>query len=248
MAGNHSSYGSTYFKSNKMKISIYYDGSNELEILSYNNTNIISGFTTNPSLMRQAGVVEYSEFIQSVTKYVKDKPISFEVCADDIDEMYRQAKIIASYGKNIYVKIPVVNTKNQSTKNLIKKLLDDNVMINITAVMTQNQIESLLPYIQNTTNVIVSIFAGRMCDTGYHPKSITKFAKENLPQNAKILWASTREVYNIYEASELGYDIITVTEPILKKFMTLQNKDLDEFSLETVKMFYNDAIASNYTL
>ena len=231
-----------------MKISIYYDGSNELEILNYNNTKIISGFTTNPSLMRQAGVAEYKDFIQSVTQYIKDKPISFEVCADNEDEMYRQAKTIASYGTNIYVKIPIVNTKDQSTKNLIKKLLDDNVMVNITAVMTQSQIETLLPYIQSTTNVIVSIFAGRMCDTGHHPKSITKFAKENLPQNVKILWASTREVYNIYEANELGYDIITVTEPILKKFITLQNKDLHEYSLETVKMFYNDAVASNYTL
>jgi transaldolase len=231
-----------------MKISIYYDGSNESEILDYNNTTIISGFTTNPSLMRQAGVTNYTNFIRSVTNHVKDKPISFEVCADDMDEMYRQAEIIASYGQNIYVKIPIVNTKNQTTKNLIKKLLDNHIMVNITAVMTQNQIESLLPYITSTTNVIVSIFAGRICDTGRNPKSIIKFAKKNLPQNAKILWASTREIYNIYEADELGCDIITVTEPLLKKFITLQNKNLDEYSLETVKMFYNDAIEANYII
>lgn len=232
-----------------MNISIFYDGSNESEILYHNiNTNIVSGFTTNPSLMRQAKVLNYATFISSLTKKVKHKPISFEVCSDDICEMKTQAIRIASYGSNIYVKIPITNTKNMSTKSLVKELLDKNIMVNITAVMTQKQLEDVLPFVENQTPAIISIFAGRMCDAGIHPKNLIDFAKKNSPKNTKILWASTREVYNIYEANDLGCDIITVNQPLLEKFINLQNKDLDEYSLDTVKMFYTDAVHSNYTI
>jgi transaldolase len=185
-----------------------------------------------------------------ILKTIKKKPISFEVFSDDLNEMKKQAEIINSWGKNIYVKIPITNTKKKSTIKLIKYLSNKNVKLNITAIMTIDQVKKVLKYLNPKVPSYISIFAGRIADTGRDPVPIMVNALKLMKKNKKseLIWASTREVYNIYEASELGYDIITVTEPILKKFMTLQNKNLDEFSLETVKMFYNDAIASNYTL
>jgi transaldolase len=231
-----------------MKIEIYSDGSDKNEMIqTYLNKKNIKGFTTNPSLMRKAGVVNYTDFLKEITDVIKDAPISFEVFADDIDEMEKQANTIASYGSNIFVKIPVTNTKGESTKFLIKKLLDNNIKVNVTAVMTKKQIKDLIPYLQSRTNVILSIFAGRIADTGIDPKPIMKYAIKNISNNVKVLWASPREVFNIYEADKIGCHIITVTPDLINK-LTLQNKNLKDYSLDTVKMFFNDAKASNYSL
>jgi transaldolase len=220
-----------------MKIEIYSDGSDKNEMIqTYLNKKNIKGFTTNPSLM-----------IKEITDVIKDVPISFEVFADDIDEMEKQANTIASYGSNIFVKIPVTNTKGESTKFLIKKLLDNNIKVNVTAVMTKKQIKDLIPYLQSRTNVILSVFAGRIADTGIDPKPIMKYAIKNISNNVKVLWASPREVFNIYEADKIGCHIITVTPDLINK-LSLQNKNLKEYSLDTVKMFFNDAKASNYSL
>jgi transaldolase len=197
--------------------------------------------------MRKAGVVNYTDFLKEITDVIKDVPISFEVFADDIDEMEKQANTIASYGSNIFVKIPVTNTKGESTKFLIKKLLDNNIKVNVTAVMTKKQIKDLIPYLQSRTNVILSVFAGRIADTGIDPKPIMKYAIKNISNNVKVLWASPREVFNIYEADKIGCHIITVTPDLINK-LTLQNKNLKDYSLDTVKMFFNDAKASNYSL
>jgi len=231
-----------------MKIEIYSDGSNKSEMIqTYLNKKDIKGFTTNPSLMRKAGIVNYTDFLKEITDVIKDVPISFEVFADDIDEMEKQANIIASYGSNIFVKIPVTNTKGESTKFLIKKLLDNNIKVNVTAVMTKKQIKDLIPYLQSSTDVILSIFAGRIADTGIDPKPTIKYAIKNISANVKVLWASPREVFNIYEADKIGCNIITVTPDLINK-LTLQNKNLKDYSLDTVKMFFDDAKASNYTL
>jgi transaldolase len=231
-----------------MKIEIYSDGSDKNEMIqTYLNKKNIKGFTTNPSLMRKAGVVNYTDFLKEITDVIKDVPISFEVFADDIDEMEKQANTIASYGSNIFVKIPVTNTKGESTKFLIKKLLDNNIKVNVTAVMTKKQIKDLIPYLQSRTNVILSVFAGRIADTGIDPKPIMKYAIKNISNNVKVLWASPREVFNIYEADKIGCHIITVTPDLINK-LSLQNKNLKEYSLDTVKMFFNDAKASNYSL
>lgn len=231
-----------------MKIEIYADGSDINEMISIHRHNKwVSGFTTNPTLMKKANVTNYKEFVKNVTDKIKDLPISFEVFADEIDEMEKQAKLLSSYGSNIYVKIPVTNTKGQSTKYLIQKLLNAGTKINITAVFTKEQIDELLPYMLSDTNVILSIFAGRVADTGVDPKPIMQYALDKVSKNVKVLWASPREVYNMYEADRLGCHIITVTSDILCK-LKLENKNLSEYSLETVKMFYDDAKSSGYEL
>ena len=231
-----------------MKIEIYADGSDLNEMLSiYRHNKWVSGFTTNPTLMKKANVQNYIEFVKNITEKIKDLPVSFEVFSDDVDEMEKQAKTLSSFGDNIYVKIPVTNTQKLSTKHLINKLLNNGIKVNITAVFTKEQIDELLPFIQSNTNVILSIFAGRIADTGIDPKPIIKYALNSIPSNVKVLWASPREVYNMYEADQLGCHIITVTQDILCK-LKLENKNLTEYSLETVKMFYDDALSSNYTL
>jgi transaldolase len=231
-----------------MKIEIYADGSDLNEMISiYRHNKWVSGFTTNPTLMKKANVTDYKEFVKNVTDKIKDLPISFEVFSDEIDEMEKQAKVLSSFGKNIYVKIPVTNTKGKSTKHLIQKLLNEGIKVNITAVFTKEQIDELIPFMSSNTDVILSIFAGRIADTGVDPKPIIKHALNTVSKNVKVLWASPREVYNMYEADMLGCHIITVTSDILYK-LKLENKNLMEYSLETVKMFYYDAKSSGYQL
>lgn len=230
-----------------MNIEIYADGSSFTEMVSiYNTKKFVTGFTTNPSLMRKEKIDNYISFVEKVTAYIKDLPISFEVFADDLSEMKRQAKLLAGFGKNIFVKIPVTNTRGESTKTLIKSLLEDAIMVNITAVFTIEQIDELIPYLQGGP-VILSIFAGRIADTGIDPKPIINHGINSVPSNVKILWASPREIYNVYEADQLGCHIITISQDILKK-LELQNKNLTEYSLETVKMFYDDAKIAGYVL
>jgi transaldolase len=231
-----------------MKIEIYADGSDLSEMIkTYRNNKWVSGFTTNPSLMRKAKVENYLPFVKGVTEVITDLSVSFEVFADDLSEMNRQARILASFGKNVYVKIPVTNTKGESTKSLIKELLEDGIPVNVTAVFTPEQIDELVPYMLGSTPAILSIFAGRIADTGVDPKPIVQHALKIMPSNVKTLWASSREAYNIYEADRIGCHIITVTTDLMNK-IKLENKDLTQYSLETVKMFYDDAAASGYTL
>jgi transaldolase len=235
-----------------MKIEIYADGSDFNEMISiYKNNKWVSGFTTNPSLMKKANVTNYKEFVKNVTNKIKDLPISFEVFADEIPEMGRQAEILSSYGKNVFVKIPITNTKGEPTKGLIKRLLASNIPVNVTAVFTIDQINSLIPYMVpnmgSNTPSILSIFAGRIADTGVDPKSIVEHALKVMPGNVKILWASCREVYNVYEADQVGCHIVTVTSDLMEK-IKLKDKNLTDYSLETVKMFYNDAKSSGYEL
>ena len=230
-----------------MSIEIYADGSSFTEMVSiYNTKKFVTGFTTNPSLMRKEKIDNYISFVEKVTAYIKDLPISFEVFADDLSEMKRQAKLLAGFGKNIFVKIPVTNTRGESTKTLIKSLLEDAIMVNITAVFTIEQIDELIPYLQGGP-VILSIFAGRIADTGIDPKPIINHGINSVPSNVKILWASPREIYNVYEADQIGCHIITISQDILKK-LELKNKNLTEYSLETVKMFYDDAKIAGYVL
>ena len=233
-----------------MNIKIFADGSNINEMLDlYKNNKLVAGFTTNPSLMKKAGVTNYESFITEVVKQIPDLPISFEVFADNYSGMYAQAKKIASFGNNIYVKIPIVNTKGEYTTDVIQTLVDQNVKVNVTAVFTAKQLDALadiLPRME-TPDTIVSIFAGRIADTGNNPEPWISYGLMRLEEQAQILWASTREVYNIYEADRLGCDIITVTPDQIKK-LSLQDKDLQQYSIETVQMFYDDAKSSGLKL
>jgi transaldolase len=231
-----------------MNIQIYADGSNIKEIFDlYTNNKLVTGFTTNPSLMKQAGVINYIEFIKEITDIIQDYSISFEVFADDDESMIQQAKTIASFGKNIHVKIPITNTKGEYTTNAINNLIKAGINVNITAVFTTEHIDILKVILPNSKNNIVSIFAGRISDTGRNPIPYVQYAIEQLQGQAKILWASTRSIYNVYEADSIGCDIITITPDLIKK-LNLQGKDLTEYSLETVKMFFNDAKTSGFSL
>jgi|TARA_B110000503_G_scaffold37140_1_gene60721 transaldolase len=230
-------------------VMIYADGADYNNILDLYSNKMISGFTTNPTLMRQAGITNYELFAKKVLNIIKDKPISFEVFADEFDEMYRQALKISSWGENVNVKIPITNTKGHSSENLIKNLSNLNIKCNVTAIFTIEQIEKILLLINKSSDIILSIFAGRIADTGVNPIPLMIEAIEktkNFP-NVKILWASTREALNIIQAEEIGCHIITVTPDIIKKISNFK-KDLGEFSLETVEMFFNDAKKSGYSI
>ena len=231
-----------------MNIELYADGSDLTDMVNvYRHNKYVKGFTTNPTLMRKAKVGNYLEFVGQVTDVIKDLPVSFEVFADDFPEMERQAKVLASYGENIFVKIPVTNTKGHSTKQLVKSLLDNNIKVNVTAVFTKAQTDEFRNYLIGKTDVVFSIFAGRIADTGVDPTPIVTHAIQSMPSNVKVLWASCREVYNIYEAERAGCHIVTASSDLIGK-LVLQGKDLTDYSLETVKMFYDDAKHSQYSL
>ena len=231
-----------------MKIKIFADGSNIKEIFDlYENNKLVKGFTTNPSLMKKAGVTNYTSFIKEVTSKIKDLSISFEVFADNQIEMIEQAKKISSFGENVHVKIPITNTKGEYTLNVIESLIKDDIKVNITAVFTQTQIDILKSVLPQNKNNIVSIFAGRISDTGRNPIPYINYGNVLLKDQCELLWASTRHVYNIYEADQANCDIITVTPDQIKK-LDLEDKNLTEYSLETVKMFYDDAKSSGLQL
>ena len=210
---------------------------------------LISGFTTNPTLMKKAGITDYALFAKEVLTLIKDKPISFEVFSDDFREMEQQALTIASWGENVYVKIPVTNTRGESSVALVKRLTEAGVKVNVTAIMTLAQVQEVLPALKNTPGAYVSIFAGRIADTGLDPLPIMKQAMKMLLDypNVELIWASPRELLNIIQADDIGCHVITVTNDILKKLVTL-GKDLNEYSLDTVKMFFNDATSAGFTL
>ncbi len=233
----------------KLKIKIFADGADEKHMLDLNKLKHIKGLTTNPSLMKKAGIKNYSVFAKKILKKIKIKPISFEVFSDKHEEMYKQAKIISSWGKNVYVKIPITNSKGKSCHKIIKKLSDEKVNLNITAVFTISQVKILKNNLNPKSKSIISIFAGRIADTGRNPADIIKqsvkmFSKR---KNVEILWASTRELFNIFEANNLKCQIITVTPDILKK-IKLINYNLNKYSLDTIKDFYNDAKDVGYKI
>ena len=232
-----------------MKIKIFADGANLDSIKEFNLNNNISGFTTNPSLMKKAGVKDYKTFSLDVLKIIGDKPVSFEIFSDKLDEMYDQAIEIASWGKNIYVKIPITNSKGETTSGLVKKLLDKSIKCNVTAILTLEQVKEIYNISENNTEVIISIFAGRIADTGIDPNKIM-IDSVNLCKSKdkiKILWASTRELLNIFQADKIGCHIITVPNEILKKTSCI-GKNLNELSLETVKMFLVDATNAGFEI
>lgn len=224
------------------KIKIFADGANYNEIKYFNLQKIVKGLTTNPSLMRKSGVKNYEIFARKVLRFVKQKPISFEVFSDDFEEMYMQAKTISSWGKNVYVKIPVTNTKGKSSHLLIKKLSDEGINLNITAIFNFYQVSKVVKSLNPKSKAIVSIFSGRIADTGINPEIVIKKSVDLLKNNKnhEILWASTRELYNVFQAEKINCHIITVPTAILKKF-NLIGYDLIKYSSDTVKEFYEDA-------
>ena len=230
---------------NNFKIEIYADGADYQNFIELNKLSYIKGFTTNPSLLKKSGVKNYKLFAKDLLKVIK-KPISFEVFADEPEEIIDQAKEISSWGKNVFVKVPIINTKNRSLAKVVNQLLKNNIKCNVTAIFTIDKIIDLTKILKNnTTDVIFSIFSGRIADTGVNPSNIISKAVQitKKMKNIKILWASTREVFNIYEANQLRCHIITIPTDMLKK-LNFIGKDLNKFSLETVRDFYRDAKSS----
>jgi transaldolase len=209
----------------------------------------IQGLTTNPTLMRKAGISNYVTFAKTVLNEIKDKPISFEVFSDDLEEMKRQAQKTASWGENVYVKIPITNTHGESTKTVVEFLGQIGVKVNVTALMTQHQVSEIVKDLNPDVPSCVSVFAGRIADTGRDPFPIMEESLSILQsnQNTELIWASPRELLNVFQANSIGCHIITATKDILAK-LELTNKDLTEYSLETVQMFYEDAVSSSYQI
>ena len=233
----------------ELRVKIFADGAEKIGMLEMYRNPLISGFTTNPTLMRKAGIRDYTSFAKDILSFISDRPISFEVFSDDLADMETQAREIATWGSNVYVKIPITNTKGESTTTLIKKLSQHGVKVNVTAIMTIDQVESVLPALIPGPGGYVSVFAGRIADTGIDPLPIMKetLTHLNFAKHVELIWASPRELFNIVQAHEIGCHVITVTNDILKKLPTL-GKDLRQFSLETVKMFYDDASAAGFAL
>tara|TARA_B110000503_G_C7168775_1_gene423248 strand:+ start:2974 stop:3690 length:717 start_codon:yes stop_codon:yes gene_type:complete len=234
---------------NELNVKIFADGADKDGMLEMYSKPFIQGFTTNPTLMKKAGIKNYPEFCKDILLSINDKPICFEIFSDEFDEMERQALEIASWGKNVYVKIPITNTRNEGSYNLIKKLVAQEVKLNITGLMTIEQVQNVAKAINPNVPSYISIFSGRIADTGIDPVPIILKSVEILKPNpaAEIIWASTRETYNIFQADSVGCHIITVTNNILNK-LSLVGYDLDKFSLDTIKMFYRDAVAAGYKL
>ncbi len=233
----------------RLRVKIFADGANLASMTELARNPRISGFTTNPTLMKAAGVTDYRAFAHEVLAAIPDRSISFEVFSDEIDEMERQAREIASWGEHVYVKIPVSNTRGESTGPLINALSQAGVKVNVTALMTVDQVRDVVSNLAGGAPSYVSVFAGRVADTGRDPVPAMAAAVEVLrphPQ-CELIWASPRELLNVFQADAIGCHIITVTPDVLKK-LALVGKDLDEYSLDTVKMFRADAVAAGFTL
>jgi transaldolase len=232
-----------------LKVKIFADGADKAGMLDMASKSFIKGLTTNPTLMRKAGIKSYKDFALEILTEVKDKPISFEVFSDDFDEMERQALEITSWGENVYVKIPVMNTKQEPAYDLVSKLSNQGVKLNVTALMTNTQVKNVAERLNMSIPSYISVFAGRVADTGIDPVPQMKAAVDIIKMNPKIelIWASPRELLNIFQADEIGCQIITVTNDVLKK-LDLVGKNLEEYSLDTVKMFYNDAKSAGYSI
>lgn len=231
------------------EIDLYADGAVVEKMVQQYKANVVRGFTTNPTLMAKAGIRDYEAFAREVIRNIPDRSVSLEVFSDDFKEMEAQARKIASWGDNVYVKIPITNTRRDTSLPLIRQLLDHDIKLNVTAMTTSDQVRALVDKLEARDHVIISIFAGRIADTGVDPMPIMRHAvgaASHLP-NAKVLWASPREVLNAYQAIDCGCHIITMTDDLLAK-LKLQNKSLPDYSLDTVKMFYDDAKAAGYKI
>lgn len=232
-----------------LRVKIFADGAEKKGILELYNNPIIKGFTTNPTLMNKAGITDYQAFAQDILASIKDHPISFEVFSDDFDEMLRQALLISSWGDNVYVKIPVSNTLGEPSYGLIRELAAMGVKQNVTALMTVDQVAEVTKALADGPSAYISVFAGRIADTGRDPIPLMQQSLDIMRPHSQLelIWASPRELLNIFQASDMGCHIITVTNDILKK-LSLVGKNLDEYSLETVKMFRDDAVKAGFNL
>jgi transaldolase len=233
----------------QLRVKLFADGANMSAMLEMHALPYIKGLTTNPTLMRKAGIANYRSFAKDVLSQINNKPVSFEVLADEFAEMERQAMEIAGWADNVFVKIPITTTKRETCRTLIKRLSDRQVKLNVTAIMTLAQVREILASLNPSIPSYVSIFAGRIADTGIDPAPLMRQAVDMLKTNTKaeLVWASSREVFNIFQADAAGCHVITVTNDILKK-LSIVGYDLNEYSLDTVKMFYNDAQSSGFTL
>jgi transaldolase len=233
-----------------LPIKIFADGADREGIASLNAKPYIQGMTTNPTLMRKVGVTDYEKFAREVLEVVKEKPISFEVFSDEFPEMRRQALMIGKWQENVYVKIPITNTRGDSALPLITELSGEGVKLNITAILTREQVQGVAKAVKRDVPCVVSVFAGRVADTGVDPTPLMKESLQmlrDLPK-AELLWASVREVLNIFQAAQCGCHIVTVPHDILDKVAKLGGMDLAELSLDTVKMFRKDAVAAGFKL
>jgi len=231
------------------RVKIFADGADRASILDLAANPLIKGFTTNPTLIRKAGITDYEAFGRSLAREIPNRPFSFEVLSDDFEEMEQQGLRIASWGENVYVKIPITDTRGRSSAALVARLAGQGVKINVTALMTLAQVDAVVPSLSHGPASCISIFAGRIADAGCDPLPILREALARIrpyPQ-IELIWASPRELFNIVQANQIGCHIITVTHDLLKK-LPLIGRDLDEYSLDTVKMFINDARAANFSL
>lgn len=232
-----------------LKIKIFADGADYDGMVKTARNPRVKGFTTNPTLMKKAGVTDYEAFARKVLQAIPDRPVSFEVFADDFESMTAQARVIASWGRNVNVKIPVTNTKSSFAGPLLHTLSSEGIALNVTAVFTLDQVRAIAEALDPNTPAIVSVFAGRIADTAVDPVAHMRACKSILASRpkAELLWASPRELLNIFQADDVGCDIITVTNDVIAK-LDLVGKDLNEYSLETVQMFYRDATAAGFDI
>jgi transaldolase len=233
----------------QLKVRIFADGADKKGMLEVYRHPHIKGFTTNPTLMRKAGLTDYEAFAKDILSVIPDRSISFEVFADDFAEMERQARRITPWGKHVSVKIPISNTMRESSIPLIRKLSQGGIALNVTAMFTLQQVQDVVDAVKGGAPCFVSVFAGRIADTGRDPVPLMAEAVKRLQEapNTELIWASPRELLNIFQADDIGCHVITVTNDILKK-LSLVGKDMDDYSLETVKMFYDDGQAAKYRL
>jgi transaldolase len=232
-----------------LKVKIFADGADRESMLESYANPLVSGFTTNPTLMRKAGVSDYVGFAKEILKEIPDRDISFEVFSDDFDDMERQGREIATWGDNVYVKIPVTNTKGETSYDMVNRLSHEGVKVNVTAIFTLDQVRNVAAAVDGGAPCCVSVFAGRIADAGidYMPTMIESVNLLKSNPKAELIWASPREVFNVVQADEIGCHIITCTSDIIKKLPTI-GKDLAQFSLDTVKLFYDDATAAGYSI
>jgi len=237
------------FDPNSLKIKLFADGANISEMFEMNEKSYIKGLTTNPTLMRKSGIDNYENFAKEVLATVTTKPVSFEVFSDDFHEMIKQGKKIASWGGNVYVKIPITNTTGKSSKNVLRELQLSGIKVNVTAIMTLKQVDEICEILDGNIPSCISIFAGRIADTGRDPELLLKKALEISKElkYTEVIWASPRELFNIFQAIRINCHIITATRDILKK-LELVDYPLDKYSLDTVKMFANDAKESRFQI
>ena len=234
---------------NNLKIKIFSDGANVDDMIHADKENSVDGFTTNPTLMAKAGITDYLAFAEEVLLHIKDKSISFEVFSDEIDEMYNQAMTLKALGDNVYVKIPVTNTKQKYTYELVSKLSNEGVKLNVTALFTKQHIDEVFNALNKSVPSIISIFAGRIANAGIDPEPTMIYASNLVSEysNIETLWASSREVFNIFQAERSGTDIITLPPNLISGMKDI-GRDLDDYSLDTVKMFFNDSVSAGFKI